>query len=164
MYRGSKLAVASHAITMISRFHWLCTHAVCDPNLHSSSVTIKGSAMLCRSCYSSLRQCSLFVCYGGVVLLGRLVIPHPTPLAAPAPLWPQEFSNANIYHKSRAAGRAAFLLPASLGLFSDCCKYNFDDYSEVFMVSKIRKVSRPMSWAGGVLRNCCTMSCIKYMI
>lgn len=60
---------------------------------------------------------------------------HPTPYAPCCPgtlLWPQEFSNANIYHKSRAAARAAFLFLAPPGLFLDCFNYNFYDYSEVY--------------------------------
>lgn len=98
---GSKFAVASHAITIFSRFHWLCTHAVCDPDLHSSSVTIKGSAMLCHSCYSSLR-CLLCVpapiCDVAVWCCcsrrgGAHVTLYPT---APVPLLlPQEFFSVN---------------------------------------------------------------------
>lgn len=73
--------------------------------------------------------CMLMLC--GIV--GEVC--HPIPYAPSCPdtlLWPQEFFNANIYHKSRAAARAAFLFLTSLALNSECCNCNFDDYSEVY--------------------------------
>lgn len=122
MYRDSKFAVASHAITIISRFHWLCTHAVCDPTLHSSSVTIKGSAMLYHFCYSpSARVRIMFntsLCCGDVV-------PHEEarhPRCSGTLLWPQKFSNANIYRKSRAAASVPplFTLPSTFMYHHSC--------------------------------------------